>query len=256
MAGNGRLAGRVAVVTGGGKGIGAVYAERLAREGAAVAAVDVDGAAAEAHAAKLQAEGGQALGLHVDVTDLASVEAMVRRVVERFGRLDILVNNAGLYTVLLPKRPFYEIEPKDWDRTLAVNVKGLFLCARAAFPHLKESGHGRIINISSGTVFAGTPGFLHYVSSKGAVVAFTRALAREVGQYNITVNALAPGLTASATAREVQTQAEFEAPLQLRTIKRVQVPDDIVGALVFLASDEAEFITGQTIVIDGGLNMH
>jgi NAD(P)-dependent dehydrogenase (short-subunit alcohol dehydrogenase family) len=181
---------------------------------------------------------------------------MIARTVERFGRLDVLVNNAALYAALMPKRPFEELEPADWDRVLAVNVKGLFLCARAALPHLRASGQGRIINISSGTVFSGSPGFLHYVTSKGAVVAFTRALAREVGRHGITVNAIAPGLTASETALAAYPPGEMEERAASRAIKRVQVPEDLVGAVVFLASDAAAFITGQTLVVDGGNAMH
>ncbi|MBX5490501.1 MAG: 3-oxoacyl-ACP reductase FabG [Chloroflexi bacterium] len=256
MATNGRLAGRVAIVTGGGKGIGAVYTAGLAREGARVVAADIDEAAAEAQVARLRAEGADALAVRVDTADAASVEAMVRAAVDRFGGLDILVNNAALYTALLPKRPFWELDEAAWDRVLRVNVTGLWLCARAALPHLRASGRGRIINISSATVMAGTPGFLHYVSSKGAVIALTRAMAREVGDFNITVNAIAPGLTASETGKAVQSQEELERPVAQRCLKRVQVPEDLVGAVVFLASDAAAFITGQTLVVDGGAVFH
>jgi 3-oxoacyl-[acyl-carrier protein] reductase len=256
MATNGRLAGRVAIVTGGGKGIGAVYTAGLAREGARVVAADIDEAAAEAQVARLRAEGADALAVRVDTADAASVEAMVRAAVDRFGGLDILVNNAALYTALLPKRPFWELDEAAWDRVLRVNVTGLWLCARAALPHLRASGRGRIINISSATVMAGTPGFLHYVSSKGAVIALTRAMAREVGDFNITVNAIAPGLTASETGKAVQSQEELERPVAQRCLKRVQVPEDLVGAVVFLASDDAAFITGQTLVVDGGAVFH
>ncbi|HLI26099.1 MAG TPA: SDR family oxidoreductase [Chloroflexota bacterium] len=256
MATNGRLAGRVAIVTGGGKGIGAVYTAGLAREGARVVAADIDGAAAEAQVARLRAEGADALAVQVDTGDAASVEAMVRATVERFGGLDILVNNAALYTALLPKRPFWELDEASWDRVLRVNVTGLWLCARAALPHLRASGRGRIINIASATVMAGTPGFLHYVASKGAVIALTRAMAREVGDFNITVNAIAPGLTASETGKAVQSQEELERPLAQRCLKRVQVPEDLVGAVIYLASDDAAFVTGQTLVVDGGAVFH
>jgi 3-oxoacyl-[acyl-carrier protein] reductase len=247
-----RLQGRVALVTGGGKGIGAHYVRGLARAGARVAAADIDLAAAEETAQRLSAEGAEVIGLPVDVADPDSVQLMVAQTVERFGRLDVLVNNAALYAVLMPKRPFQELEPADWDRVLSVNVKGLFLCARAAFPHLRQSGHGRIINISSGTVFSGSTGFLHYVTSKGAVIAFTRALAKEIGEHGITVNAIAPGLTASETAMATYPEGAFEARAKDRAIARVQVPEDLVGAVVFLATDEAAFITGQTLVVDGG----
>jgi NAD(P)-dependent dehydrogenase (short-subunit alcohol dehydrogenase family) len=253
---DGPLTGRVALVTGGGKGIGAHYVRALAESGAKVAAADIDQAAAEATAARLSSEGAEVLGLPIDVTDEASVERAVAGAVERFGRLDVLVNNAALYSVLMPKRKFWEETADAWDKVLAVNLKGSFLCAKAAFPHLRESGHGRIINISSGTVFSGSPGFLHYVTSKGGVVAFTRALARDCGEFGITVNAIAPGLTASETALAAYPEGEIAARANSRAIKRTEVPEDLVGAVCFLASDAAAFITGQTLVVDGGNAMH
>jgi NAD(P)-dependent dehydrogenase (short-subunit alcohol dehydrogenase family) len=256
MGSDGRLSGRVAVVTGGGQGIGAAYALGLAREGARVALADVNADAANAQAQRLAANGYEALGVWVDVADEASVESMIRAVAERFGGIDILVNNAGIFASLMPKRSFAEIRAADWDLVMQINARGPFLCARAALPYLKASGRGRIINVSSGTVLSGTPGFLHYVSSKGAIVAFTRALAREVGEFNITVNTVAPGLTASDGALSSYSTEELEAPAKLRAIKRVQVPEDLVGAVVFLASDEAAFMTGQMLVVDGGLALH
>lgn len=256
MQGTGRLAGRVAVVTGGGKGIGAAYTRGLVREGARVAVLDIDGSAASDQADKLSADGGEARGWRVDVADPASVDTVVGEVASHFGRLDILINNAALFTAILPKRPFWEIDPNDWDRVMQVNTKGLFLCARAAFPFLKESGSGRVVNIASTTSLTGRTGMLHYVTSKGAVIAFTRSLARELGPYNITVNTLAPGLTASDSALGVYTAEEMDASAQLRAISRRQVPEDVVGAVLFLASDEAAFMTGQLLVVDGGVSMH
>ncbi len=254
---DGSLRGRVALVTGGGKGIGAHYVQALAGYGAKVAAADIDQAAAESTAARLTSEGGaEVIGLPIDVADEASVQRAVDQTVQRFGRLDILVNNAALYSVLMPKRKFWEETAEAWDKVLAVNLKGSFLCAKAAFPHLKESGHGRIINIASGTVFSGSPGFLHYVTSKGGVVAFTRALARDCGEFGITVNAIAPGLTASETALATYPEGEIAARASSRAIKRTEVPEDLVGAVCFLASDAAAFITGQTLVVDGGNVMH
>ncbi len=256
MPDGGRLLARVAVVTGGGQGIGAAYALGLARQGARVAIADVNGEAATAMANKLNAGGYDATGLCTDVSDESSVEAMVQAVVRRFGGIDILVNNAGIFASLMPKRNFWDIQPSDWDRVMQINAKGPFLCARAALPYLKASGRGRIINISSGTVAMGTPGFLHYVSSKGAVMAFTRALAHEVGAFNITVNTIAPGLTASDGALSSYSAEELEAPAKFRAIQRLQVPEDLVGAVVFLASDESAFMTGQMLLVDGGLAMH
>jgi NAD(P)-dependent dehydrogenase (short-subunit alcohol dehydrogenase family) len=253
---DGPLAGRVALVTGGSKGIGAHYVRALAESGAKVTAADIDQHAALATATRLSSEGAEVLGVPIDVTDEASVERAVASTVERFGRLDILVNNAALYSVLMPKRKFWEETAEAWDQVLAVNLKGSFLCAKAAFPHLRESGHGRIINISSGTVFSGSPGFLHYVTSKGGVVAFTRALARDCGEFGITVNAIAPGLTASETAMAAYPEGEIAARATSRAIKRTEVPQDLVGAVCFLASDAAAFMTGQTLVVDGGNVMH
>src|SRR5262249_25874604 len=177
-------------------------------------------------------------------------------VAERFGRIDVLVNNAALAAALMPRRSFLELDPAVWDRVMAVNVKGMFLCARATFPHLRDSGRGRIINISSGTVFNGSPGMLHYVTSKGGVIAFTRALARELGEYGITVNAIPPGLTASEPIAAAAAPGELEARAAARAFKRIQVPEDLVGTVVFLASDAAAFMTGQTIVVDGGAVMN
>jgi NAD(P)-dependent dehydrogenase (short-subunit alcohol dehydrogenase family) len=250
------LSGRVALVTGGGKGIGAHYVRALAEQGAKVAAADIDQAAAEATAARLSSEGAEVIGLWIDVTDELSVERAVVETVSRFGRLDILVNNAALYSVLMPKRRFWEETAEAWNQVLTVNLTGQFLCAKAAFPHLRESGHGRIINISSGTVFTGSTGFLHYVTSKGGIVAFTRALAKDIGEFGITVNAIAPGLTASETAMAAYPEGEIAARATSRAIKRTEVPEDLVGAVCFLASDAAAFITGQTLVVDGGNAVH
>lgn len=249
---DGTLNGRVAIVTGGGKGIGAHYVRGLAYAGARVVAADIDGDAAEETAQQCNAAGASAMGIRADVSDPASVEEMIQATVGRYGRVDVLVNNAALYAALLPKRPFWELEAEDWDRVLAVNVKSLFLCVRAALPYLKDSTHGRVINITSGTFWSGSTGFLHYVTSKGAVIGFTRALAREVGPFGITVNAIAPGLTASETALPSYREGELEARAAARSIQRVQVPEDLVGTVIFLAGDASAFMTGQTLVVDGG----
>ncbi len=247
-----RLKDRVAIVTGSAQGIGRVYALRLASEGAKVVVTDVLDPGATAH--EISAQGGEALALRADVVDPQSIEEMVRNTVDRFGRVDILVNNAALFGEL-ERRPFDQIPLDEWDRVMMVNVKGLFICCRAVLSSMKLQKKGRIINISSGTVLQGTPWFLHYVTSKGAVVALTRALAREVGEFGITVNTIAPGHTLSETVRRRGPNAD-ERALATRAIRRSQVPEDLGGTVVFLASDDSEFITGQMIVVDGGSALH
>lgn len=248
------LGDRVAIVTGGGLGIGRHYCLGLAAARAAVVVADIDAEAAAAVAAEVQAAGGRALGLRVDVSDAADVERMAAATMDAFGRIDILVNNAALYSALGLKT-WHQIPLAEWDQVMAVNVRGLFLCARAVHPHMKAAGSGRIINISSGTAFSASPLMLHYVTSKAGVIGFTRALAREVGADGITVNAIAPGLTRTGRQEDLD-DAYFESRNAGRSIRRTQVPEDLVGAVLFLASDAAAFITGQTLVVDGGRIMH
>jgi 3-oxoacyl-[acyl-carrier protein] reductase len=256
-----RLAGQVAIVTGGGKGIGRVYVEGLAAEGAAVVAADVDEAAAEQVASALIAAGHQALGTGVDVADEPSVQRLVQRTLERFGHVDTLVNNAGLFTALpMHPAPWRDISVDEWDRVMAVNLKGVFLCSRHVIPCMQEQGGGSIINIASNVVMDGGRNRLHYVASKAGVVGLTRALARMVGEYNIRVNAIAPGGTNSDTVLAARAasgqdpQAADRMWATVRSLKRAEVPEDLVGTVVFLASKDSAFITGQTIVVDGGQN--
>lgn len=251
-----RLKDRVAIVTGGALGIGRAYALRLVEEGAKVAIADIAYEAAVTTAKEIENRGGTALAIRTDVADEASVGDMVRQTAERFGRIDILINNAALFVGLFPRKPFTEITVEEWDRAMAVNIKGLFLCAKAVFPHMKAQGQGKIINISSSTFWTGTQDFLHYVTSKGAVIAFTRQLAREVGDYGINVNAITPGLTESEGAATVYTPERFDTAASGRCIKRRERPEDLVGTVVFLASDDSDFITGQTINVDGGYAFH
>ena len=249
-----RLGRRVAIVTGAGRGIGAVYAKSLAAEGARIAVTDIIDTASTVNVVK-QA-GGEAIGLHCDVTDPEQVRAMVAATIEAFGKVDILVTNAALFADLEFKS-FVEIDEAEWDRVLAVNLRGVFTCAKAVIPEMRRNGYGKIVNISSGTVFKGTPMMLHYVSSKGAVVAFTRALAREVGDAGIRVNALAPGLTMSEeVARKEQWAAIKDANAATRAIRRDAMPEDLIGAMLFLCSSDSDFVTGQTLVCDGGSVMH
>ena len=249
-----RLNRRVAIVTGAGRGIGAVYAGALAAEGAKVAVADIIDTATTVDT--VERAGGEAIGVRCDVTDPDQVRAMVAGTIEAFGKVDILVTNAALFADLEFK-PFLEIDEGEWDRVLQVNLRGVFTCVKAVVPEMRRNGYGKIVNISSGTVFKGTPMMLHYVSSKGAVVAFTRALAREVGEAGIQVNALAPGLTMSEeVANKQQWAAIKDANAATRAIRRDAMPEDLIGAMLFLCSSDSDFVTGQTLVCDGGSVMH
>lgn len=244
-----RLKDRVVIVTGGAVGIGRVYAQRFLAEGARVVIGDV----VESAEAVRALEGmGEVLGVRVDVTSEPAVQELVRRTVERFGGVDVLVNNAALAASLLPT-PFDQISVADWDTVMAVNVKGSWLCARAVAPHMKLAGRGKIINIASTLVLRGAPFMAHYIASKGAVVALTRALARELGEFGIAVNVIAPGLTLSETMKQNPSTARLTpVAVQGRAFKRDQTPADLEGAVVFLASSDSDFMTGQTVVVDGG----
>jgi len=250
----GRLDGRVAVVTGAGKGLGRAFSVRLAEEGANIVAVtraDMEGL--EQTAALVREAGREALSMRVDVAEEEDVLAMAREARNRFGRIDVLVNNAAYYYGLV-RRSFAEISVDEWDRLMAVNVRGPWLCTRAVFPHMKECGKGKIVNLASEVFFTGSHGFVHYVASKGGVVGLTRALAVELGPYDICVNAVAPGFTdteASRTIADVEKYNTDRTPL-----KRLETTGDLVGVVAFLASDDSDFITGQTIVVDGGRAMH
>lgn len=250
----GRLDGKVAIVTGGGRGIGVEYAKVLAAEGAKVAVTDI--VDTETTVNIIKQAGGDAIGIHCDVTDPDNIKSMVAETVETYGRLDILVNNAALFADL-KQGSFLNIDEAEWDRVMQINTRGVFSCSKAAVPEMKKNGYGKIINIASGTVFKGTPMLLHYVSSKGAQVAFTRALAREVGNDGITVNCISPGLTMSEKViDDEQWTAVKDGNTASRAIKREQMPEDLIGALVFFSSQDSDFITGQTLVVDGGSAMH
>jgi NAD(P)-dependent dehydrogenase (short-subunit alcohol dehydrogenase family) len=245
------LDGRVAIVTGGAQGIGRAIADGLAAEGARIVVADLKGAE---EAAGRYPDG---VGLTVDVAREEDVERMAAETAERAGGIDILVNNAGLYASLA-MRPFDQIPLDEWRQVMDVNVASMFLTCRAVVPRMRERGGGRIVNISSGTPFRGVPFLLHYVTSKGAIVTFTRALAKELGGDEILVNCVAPGFTMSAGVEEHPEVVEAlqQVSVSARTIKRDQVPEDITGAVAFLCGPESTFITGQTMVIDGGQYFH
>jgi NAD(P)-dependent dehydrogenase (short-subunit alcohol dehydrogenase family) len=246
-----RLGGRVAIVRGGARHIGAAYCRRLADEGAAIVIADILHGAAVAD--EIVAKGGRAIALKVDVSKEEDTNRMAAEALKAFGRIDILVNNAAVF-INIQRHPFYEISAEEWDKVSAVNIKGPFLCAKAVFPQMKEQKSGKIINISSSTAYWGTPNFLHYVASKAALIGITRSLAREVGEYGICVNAIAPGLVEheGQNAPKVLTELQLEA----RSIKRLQTPDDLLGTLIFLCSADSDFMTGQAIVVDGGSVFH
>jgi NAD(P)-dependent dehydrogenase (short-subunit alcohol dehydrogenase family) len=246
-----RLKDKVAVVTGAARGLGRAYAQRLAQEGAKVVVADIlDG---KETVDAIAAQGGEAFYVKTDVTSEESTQAMARKVVERFGRIDILVNNAALFADLV-KRPFWEITAKEWDMVMAVNLKGPFLCGKAVYPQMKKQGKGKIINVSSGTFYKGLPLFLHYVVSKGGNVALTRSMAREVGDAGICVNTIAPGYIETEYLKDhPQDPAEVtKTIIASRSLKRAETPNDLTGTIVFLSSEDSDFITGQTIIVDGG----
>lgn len=250
-----RFDGKAVIVTGGAQGIGRAIAERFHREGASVVIADRDGA--EAAAAEMSEGNLKALGVVCDVSREADTAAMAASCLDRFGRIDILINNAGIYSSLEPK-PFEALTADEWRAVFDVNVIGQFLASKAVTPTMRAQGQGRIINISSGTPFKGVPFMLHYVASKGAINAMTKALAKELGGAGILVNAVAPGFTLSdgVQGNPIQMEKLQEISLQARVIARDQHPDDVVGAVAFLASEDAAFMTGQTIVVDGGAYFH
>ncbi len=248
----GRLEGKTAIVTGGAKGLGAVYCRALAAEGARVVITDVaDGAGL---AGEIRQSGGEALYRAADVSDEEAVRSLVSAAVERFERIDILVNNAAVFAAL-PLVEFQDIDVDLWDRIMAVNVRGSFLTAKHVGPRMIAQGSGKIINISSGSAYKGQPPLmLHYIVSKGAVLSLTRALSRELGAHGICVNTLAPGLILSDSIlqnREHVERAE-QGVLASRALKRRGYPEDLIGALLFLASSDSDFVTGQTLAVDGG----
>jgi NAD(P)-dependent dehydrogenase (short-subunit alcohol dehydrogenase family) len=248
-----RLEGRTAIVTGAGRGIGRALAQRLAADGAAVVIADLEGY--DVAAAQLAKSGARALGLRVDVTSESDTARMAQQALEAFGGIDILVNNAAMFATV-KIGPFEDIPVSEWKRLLDVNVVGVALCCKAVTPHMRRRKSGRIVNIASAAPLKGVPEFLHYISSKGAVIAMTRGLARELGKDGITVNAVAPGLTLSdATVGRAEHLRNHDNSVRSRAIPRPQRPEDVAGTVAFLASDDSGFMTGQTVVVDGGSAM-
>jgi NAD(P)-dependent dehydrogenase (short-subunit alcohol dehydrogenase family) len=253
-----KLEGKVAIITGAAQGIGSALAVGFAKEGAKLVIADIlDGKKA---VREVEKAGGEAIFVKTDVTRQEECDAMARAAVERFGTIDILVNNAAIFGDVVMK-PFMNVTDEEWDKLMAVNVKGPFHCCKAVFPYMKERG-GKIINMSSASFLEGVPFMPHYVASKGAIMAFTRGMARELGDYKINVNSIAPGFTHSAggdrfdRSKAVPVPPLEEIQLNQRCIKRAAVPDDLVGTAVFLASNMSDFISGQLIVHDGGISLH
>lgn len=248
------LEGKVAIVTGGGKGLGRAFCEGFAKEGAKVLAVTrKDMRGLEETVKSVRTLGAEGEYLQIDVTSRADTEKMAKFAMDRFGRIDILVNNAAFYYGV-QRKPFNEIGEEEWDMMMAVNVKGTWLSTVAVFPFMKEAGKGKIVNMTSEVFFTGSQGFVHYVATKGAVIGLTRALAVELGPHNICINAVAPGFTDTEASRTIADVTKYDT--SKTPLKRLGVAEDIVGATIFLSSDAADFITGQTILVDGGKAMH
>ncbi len=245
-----RMSGKVVVVTGAAQGIGLAYAECIAEEGGRVVVTDV--ADTTAAVEKIKAAGGEAIGVTADVTSDDSLGAMVKAAEAAFGPIEVLINNASIFTSLILK-PFTEIPYDEWDAVMRVNVRGPMQATKAVLPSMKKAGRGKVINISSGTALRGAPMFLHYVSSKGAIISQTRAISREVAQDNVQVNTIIVGLTESRGVKEHKQLGAAKAPtLAMRSIKREMLPEDLTGAVLFLATEDSDFITGQSINVDGG----
>ena len=250
----GKLDGKVAIVTGGAKGLGRAYCLGLAKEGARVvmAAHRFDTEDAKQAAGEIESEGG--LALEVDITSEDDTRHMAEETVKKYGRIDVLINNAAMYKGI-SRKGIMEIPVDEWDRLMTVNLKGMFLCCRAVIPQMIEQKKGKIINMTSEVAFTGSKGMIHYVTSKGGVLGFTHSLAAELGAYDICVNAIAPGFTDTPASRTMVGDIS-KYDVSRTPLSRLERPEDLVGAALFFAGDESDFITGQTLVVDGGRYMH
>ncbi|WP_208006667.1 SDR family NAD(P)-dependent oxidoreductase [Aeromicrobium phragmitis] len=240
------------LITGAGQGIGRKFAHAFAEQGDRVVVADINAAAAEQAAEEIRAAGSEALGVAADVSDKAGVEAMVQRTVEEFGTVHVLVNNAAMFSSLTMK-PFEELTVEEWDTIFAVNARGVFLCCQAVAPHMKEQRFGRIINISSSVVVTGRANYAHYVASKGAVQAFNKSLATELGSFDVTANVVSPHGIVTEVPRDTITEDQWDSIIAGHAIKRKGTPEDVVAAVRFFASNEAGYITGQSLLVDAGL---
>lgn len=245
------VAGQVVMITGAGQGIGRTYAKHFAAQGAIPVIAEINGETGDAVAAEIAAAGGQALAVQTDVTDAGSVRAAVDAALEAHGRIDCLINNAALF-VTLGRQPFWEIDLEEWRRVMDVNITGCFICASAVAGPMRDAGQGSIINVSSSTVPLGIPGFSHYVTSKSALIGMTRTMARELGDAGVRVNAVLPGMIETEVENTARTDQSRAAVINHQSLKRQQVPEDMAGTLLFLASPASAFMTGQSICVDGG----
>ncbi|MBM3486893.1 MAG: SDR family oxidoreductase [Alphaproteobacteria bacterium] len=247
------LRGRVVIITGGGQGIGRGYAHHFAAQGAIPVIAEINGANGRNVQAEVEAKGGKALAVETDVGSLASVEAMAAATLKAFGRIDVLINNAAVFS-RITMAPFWKLPVEEWERAMQVNINGAFYCARAVVPAMQAGKWGRIVNVSSGTVAMGLPNYLHYITSKAAVLGMTRSMARELGAWNITVNTFWPGVTKTEVPRPSVTDEMFEGYAKSQCIQRLTTIDDLAKPMLFLCSEEASYITGQIFQPDGGLN--
>ncbi len=252
-----KLKDKVVIITGAGQGIGKMYATKLAQEGAKIVIAEINLDNANAVAREIEGQGGDVLVVQTDVSDEKSTQKMADETVKAFDRIDVLINNAAIYYGIGFK-PYDAISVEDWDRLMAVNVKGSWLCIKAVVPQMKKQKKGKIINVSSATWLMGIPYMLHYVTSKAAVVGMVRAISREIGEFGININAVSPGLTMTEASLTLPGQPpNLDKMISEQTaMKRNEQPEDLVGTIIFLSSDGSDFITGQLINVDGGWALH